>query len=116
VIARFCAGADTIFGDGRQTRDFVFVGDVVEAFIAAADSPRQGLCNISTGVETTILELAELLGISPRFAPARPGEVRRSCLDPSRARHVLGWTARTPLHEGLTLTSTALATRPARPA
>jgi UDP-glucose 4-epimerase len=116
VVARFCAGADTIFGDGLQTRDFVYVGDVVEAFLAAAGSPRQGLCNISTGVETTVLELAELLGIAPRFAPERPGEVRRSCLDPARARLVLGWAARTPLREGLALTSTALATSPARPA
>jgi UDP-glucose 4-epimerase len=116
VIARFCDGADTIFGDGLQTRDFVYVGDVVEAFLAAAGSTRQGICNISTGVETTVLALAGLLGITPRFAPARPGEVRRSCLDPARARHVLGWTARTPLREGLALTSTALATRPAKPA
>jgi len=112
VIAVFCAralegGRATVYGDGRQSRDFVYVGDVVEAFLAAAGSPRQGLCNISTGVETTVLELAQLLGIAPRFAPQRPGEVRRSCLDPSAAERVLGWTARVPLAEGLERTLAA---------
>jgi UDP-glucose 4-epimerase len=119
VIARFCAeetGVATIYGDGEQTRDFVYVGDVVDAFMRAGRATMNGLCNIATGRETTIRELAETLGLTPDYMPARAGEIRRSCLDPSLARELLGWTARTPLAEGLQLTSTALAMRPARPA
>jgi UDP-glucose 4-epimerase len=107
VIALFCAVADgmaTIYGDGGQTRDFVYVGDVVEAFLAAGASAEQGICNIATGAETSVLELAAELELEPRFAPERAGEVRRSCLDPARAQAVLGWTATTPLREGLALT------------
>jgi UDP-glucose 4-epimerase len=119
VVALFCAatqGVATIYGDGGQTRDFVYVGDVVEAFVAAGDADRNGLCNVATGRETSVLELAAALDLEPSFMPERAGEVRRSCLDPTRARTVLGWSARTTLDEGLALTSTAAATRPARPA
>jgi UDP-glucose 4-epimerase len=119
VIARYCAAAVTtgraiVYGDGLQTRDFVYVGDVVEAFIAAGGQTASGLCNVATGRETTVLELAAALDLSPRFEPERPGEVRRSCLDPARAAQVLGWRARTSLREGIALTSMAAATRPAR--
>jgi UDP-glucose 4-epimerase len=119
VIAIFCAAAHTrtpvtIFGDGGQTRDFVYVGDVVEAFLAAAETGCTGHVNVSTGVQTSVLELARGLGLRVRHAPERPGEVRRSCLDPTLAKTVLGWHARTPLAQGLehTLTSMAVATHP----
>jgi UDP-glucose 4-epimerase len=86
----------TVFGDGEQTRDFVYVGDVVEAFLAAADSDACGCCNVGTGRETPIRELATALGLNAIAAPGRPGEVRRSCLDAGRAAELLGWRARTP--------------------
>jgi UDP-glucose 4-epimerase len=109
VIARWCAAARdgdrvTVFGDGRQTRDFVYVGDVADAFRIAGEGEATGACNIGTGRETSLLELAATLGLSPEFAPARPGEVRRSCLDPRRADRLLGWRARTALSHGLELT------------
>ena len=89
------------YGDGLQTRDFVYVGDVVDAFIAAGDSDVDGYCNVSTGRETTVLELAEALGLEPELGPERAGEVRRSCLDPAAAGRLLGWSARTSLRDGL---------------
>jgi UDP-glucose 4-epimerase len=123
VIAIFCAAATaghavTIYGDGGQTRDFVFVDDVVEAFLAAAECGGAGCCNVATGEETSVLELARALGLRVRFEPGRSGEVRRSCLDPSAAARRLGWRARTPLADGLrhTLTSTAPAPGRARAA
>jgi UDP-glucose 4-epimerase len=109
VIAIYCdAAVDgrivTVYGDGRQTRDFVFVGDVVEAFMAAGDAAAMGCCNVATGRETSVLEVAEALGLQVRQVPERAGEVRRSCLDPAAAGHVLGWRPRTSLQEGLDLT------------
>ena len=109
VIARWCTAADagqgvTVFGDGRQTRDFVYVGDVAEAFRLAGESRTTGSCNIGTGRETSLLELVAALGVTPTFAAARPGEVRRSCLDSHRAEVLLGWRAQTSLSRGLELT------------
>jgi UDP-glucose 4-epimerase len=109
VIARFCrvrmrGRSAPVFGDGRQTRDFVYVGDVVAAFLSAAHSDASGSVNIGTGTETTVLELLLRLGLEPDFQSARSGEVRRSCLDAAAARLRLGWTARTPLEEGLART------------
>jgi UDP-glucose 4-epimerase len=106
VIAIYCGravdgGSATVYGDGLQTRDFVYVGDVVDAFVAAGDSDVTGFCNVSTGRETTVLELAETLGLEPESAPERAGEVRRSCLDPSAAARLLGWRAATSLERGL---------------
>jgi UDP-glucose 4-epimerase len=113
VIAIFCGcladgRTPTIYGDGEQTRDFVFVGDVVEANLAAAASSLTGSFNVGTGVETSVLELVATLDglgagapLAPRHADARAGEVRRSCLDAARLRTALGWEARTPLAEGL---------------
>jgi UDP-glucose 4-epimerase len=106
VIARWCVaardgGAVTVFGDGRQTRDFVYAGDVAEAFRLAGASDATGVCNIGTGSETSLLELIAALRLEPEFAPARAGEVRRSCLDPRRAEELLGWRARTSLSQGL---------------
>ena len=97
-----------INGDGLQTRDYVYVGDVAEAARLALERPEAtGAVNIGTGVETSVVTLFErLLAASgvhadARHGPARPGEQRRSLLDATRARDVLGWTPRITLDEGL---------------
>jgi UDP-glucose 4-epimerase len=100
-------GTPKVFGDGEQTRDYVYVGDVVSAFLAASGSDASGAFNVGTGVETSVLELgglmAELCGrpFEPEMAPKRTGEVQRISIDSSRARDELGWSATTPLREGL---------------
>jgi UDP-glucose 4-epimerase len=115
VITIFCgrvlAGErPTIYGDGTQTRDYVYVGDVVAAFLAAADSGRPGTWNIGTGAEVSVLELASMIGeiaghpADPTFAPMRPGELQRSAIAVDRARRDLGWSARMPLDEGMRAT------------
>jgi len=113
VVAIFCGklvegGAPLAFGDGLQTRDYVYVGDVVAANLLAAESEWTGACNIGTGSETTVIALADALralGDGHPFvlehAPPRPGEVLRSAVDPSLARDVLRWEAQVPLGEGL---------------
>ena len=115
VVAIFCGHLlegrrPTVFGDGRQTRDWVEVGDVVRANLLAAGSDLTGAVNIGGGRETSVLELVSALGrvggglrtfAEPGFAPERPGEVRRSCLDVGRARRELGWVAEVELQEGL---------------
>ncbi len=99
----------TIFGDGGQTRDFVYVGDVVDALLAAVGRDG-GVFNVGTGRETSVLELhracAEAAGsvAEPRFEPPRLGDVLRSVLDVSRAERELGWRAATPLADGLQAT------------
>ncbi|MDQ4098006.1 MAG: GDP-mannose 4,6-dehydratase [Actinomycetota bacterium] len=96
----------TIFGDGEQTRDFVYVDDVVDAFSRAATRGDGLLINIGTGTETSVNQLysvmATLAGVDapPRYAAARPGELRRSALDPGRASLRLGWKPWTSLEEG----------------
>ena len=97
----------TVFGDGLQTRDFVYVDDVVDAFVRAADRGSGVLCNIGTAVETSVLHLYEVMAAAagrpdaaPVHAPARPGELARSALDPARARIHLGWAPWTTLEEG----------------
>jgi UDP-glucose 4-epimerase len=98
--------ATVIFGDGLQTRDFVYVGDVVGAMLAAAETAG-GVYNIGTGEETTVRDLhrlcAEVAGVedAPRLEGARLGEARRSVLDVSNAAARLGWRPATPLREGL---------------
>ena len=114
VVAIFCAAAAegravTVFGDGRQTRDFLFVEDAVEAFLCAGASDVEGAVNVSGGRETSIAELVAALGVPTEWAPDRLGEVRRSCLDPALAAQRLGWTARTPLDAGLARTRAAVA-------
>jgi UDP-glucose 4-epimerase len=100
----------TIFGDGKQTRDFVFVDDVADAFARAADRAGGLIVNIGTGTETSVEELYDLmagvLGVedTPTYDPPRPGELRRSALDPARARMQLGWKPWTPLEEGVART------------
>jgi UDP-glucose 4-epimerase len=97
----------TIFGDGEQTRDFVFVDDVVDAFARARHGGSGLLANIGTGTETSVNELfatmARLTGFGepPTYAPARPGELARSALDPTLAGEELGWQPRHTLEEGL---------------
>jgi UDP-glucose 4-epimerase len=99
-----------IYGDGNQTRDYVYVDDVVDAFVRAAERGGGLLMNIGTGKETSVLELystmADLVGFrgGPRFAPGRAGELARSALDPGRAAIHLGWKPWTTLEEGLGLT------------
>ena len=82
----------TIYGDGKQTRDYVFVDDVVDAFVRATEKGGGLLMNIGTGVETSVVELFEVMARltgfrdEARFAPERPGELLRSALDPGPRR------------------------------
>jgi UDP-glucose 4-epimerase len=102
----------TLFGFGRATRDYVHVHDVVRAMLAARGTP--GVFNVSTGVETPVAEIFDVLRsaagttIEPELAPLRPGELERSCMDPTRARRELGWEAEMGLHSGLVETYGAL--------
>ena len=99
----------TIFGDGEQTRDYVYVGDVVRA-IQAAIGRDGGVFNVGTGTETSVNELFERCravaggDTEATHAPARPGDALRSFLDISRSERELGWRPQTPLEEGLRLT------------
>lgn len=100
----------TIYGDGNQTRDYVFVEDVTDACWRAGLQGGGVYLNIGTGVETSVVELyrkmAAIVGTNeePNFAAARPGEQQRSCLDPSRAAKDLGWEPWTTLDDGLVQT------------
>ncbi len=115
VIAIFCGAllagrTPTVFGDGRQTRDYIYVGDVVSAFLAAAKSDAGGAFNIGTGIETDVLALGTALAAAagtefePEMAPARSGEVQRIAIDGGRAARELGWSPATDLDSGLKLT------------
>jgi UDP-glucose 4-epimerase len=119
VIAIFCGkaiagGRPVIFGNGRQTRDYVFVGDIARANLLAADAREvTGAYNIGTEIEVTVLDLVDALrdaaGLGPEqfeplFEPARLGELQRSALDAGRARADLGFAAQTPLREGIAAT------------
>ena len=96
----------TIFGDGKQTRDYIYVGDVVRATLASQEVDG-GVYNVGTGRETSVLELLELCvrvagrDVEPEFAPPRAGELQRSVLDPGRAVDELGWRPERSLEEGL---------------
>ena len=100
-----------INGDGRQTRDYVYVDDVVAANIAALDAQFVGELNIGTGLETDVVEifrqLREASGskIEAQHGPAKPGEQRRSCIDARRAAEALGWRPKMALSEGLRRTA-----------
>jgi UDP-glucose 4-epimerase len=116
VVAIFCGRLregkqPTVFGDGKQTRDYIYVGDVVSAMLAAAEAETSGPINIGTGIETDVLELVSALGelggngdFEPEFAPRRTGEVQRISIDPARAASELGWRAEMDLSEGLRVT------------
>jgi UDP-glucose 4-epimerase len=100
----------TIFGDGGQTRDFVYVDDVVDAFVRAVEKGGGLLLNVGTGVETSVQQLydvmAKLTGVKQpaQYAPPRTGELARSALDPSRADTILGWKPFTSLEDGVART------------
>ncbi len=104
--------APTMFGEGKPTRDYVHVTDVVSALIKAMGSG--GVYNVATGRETSVASLlAELqsaagTAIEPILAPLRPGELERSCMSPERARKEIGWQAEVPLADGLDQTYRAL--------
>ncbi len=116
VVAIFCGRLrdgkrPTVFGDGKQTRDYIYVGDVVSALLAAAEAETTGPVNIGTGIETDVLELVSVLGefggsgdFEPEFAPPRTGEVQRISIDPARAERELGWQPQMALSEGLRVT------------
>jgi UDP-glucose 4-epimerase len=112
VVAIFCGRMlggmpSTIFGDGEQTRDYIFVGDVARANVAALGAKASDAFNIGTGVETSVNQLyrslASAAGVKtpPSYAPARPGEQRRSVISPTRAGQVLGWRPEVTLDDGL---------------
>jgi UDP-glucose 4-epimerase len=115
VVAIFCRRMlanrpTTIYGDGSQTRDFIYVDDVVSAFLAARTKGTGELINIGSNEELSVNDLhARLLALTkasfePVYAPARPGELQRIYVDTSKARDVLGWTPTVDLDEGLKLT------------
>jgi UDP-glucose 4-epimerase len=119
VVAIFCGRvldgrALTVYGDGQQTRDYVYAGDVARANFLAATSelPAPGRVdarsfNIGTGVETSVIALAEIINavagasVALEHEPARAGELARSAVDPSKARQQFGWTPETSLRVGL---------------
>jgi UDP-glucose 4-epimerase len=107
-ITHLLAGQRPVInGDGKQTRDYVYVGDVVRANIAALDTTHVGPVNIGTGTETDVVTICRLLReeletlVEPVHGPAKLGEQRRSCLETSLARKVLHWTPQVGLKEGL---------------
>jgi len=103
----------TVNGDGLQTRDYVFVDDVVAAGLAALELPA-GVYNVGTGIQTTVVAIHDQLarlcgrGASPRHGPARPGDLRRSALDSDRIAHACGWRPQVTLAEGLERTLAAI--------
>jgi UDP-glucose 4-epimerase len=97
----------TVFGDGSKTRDFVYVGDVVEAIISGLGTDYVGWLNIGTGLETTILGITEAIGealgvpMDKQHLEDKPGEQKRSCLDVKKANDILGWQPKVFLKEGI---------------
>ena len=112
VITIFCASVlegrePTIYGDGTQTRDYVYVGDAVQAFVTAGDSGRPGTWNIGAGDEVSVLDLVDIIAgvagreMHPRFGAPRAGELQRSAVAANRAASELGWRPATSLAEGV---------------
>ena len=112
VIPIFCASAlagqaPPVYGDGTQTRDYVYVADTVSAFLAAADTDRPGTWNIGAGTEISVLDIVAIIGAvaggapAPRFGQPRAGELLRSALAVSRAARDLDWYPRVRLDEGV---------------
>jgi len=115
VVAIFCArllegSPCTIYGDGKNTRDYVHASDVARANLLAAERGFSGALNVGTGVETEVNRIYHLLAgaagvsASPRYAPARIGEQRRSCIDPAAAAAAIGWRPEVRLEDGLAAT------------
>ena len=102
--------AVTIFGTGEDTRDYVYVDDVVEAQVRAADAPAGEMCAIGTGIETSTWRIFELLSQCCAYeraavmGPPRAGDIPRMALDASRARAAWGWTPQVSLEDGLART------------
>jgi UDP-glucose 4-epimerase len=108
---RLLAGSDGVInGDGAQTRDYVYIDDVVDANLRAAESVTLGAFNIGTGRQCDVNELyehvARAAGVQrpPQHGAAKPGEQRASCLDITRAAELLGWSPRVPLEQGISQT------------
>jgi len=112
VIPIFCASAlagqaPPVYGDGTQTRDYVYVADTVSAFLAAADTDRPGTWNIGAGTEVSVLDIVAIIDAvaggapAPRFGQPRAGELLRSALAVSRAARDLDWHPQVPLDEGV---------------
>jgi UDP-glucose 4-epimerase len=125
VVAIFCGRmleqkAVTIYGNGEQTRDYVYVGDVVRANLAAVASPVSGAFNIGTGIETSVNQLFSTLAkaagssLAASYGPARPGEQRRSVISPERAAKELNWRPEVSLETGLAQTYRFFQERSAR--
>jgi len=107
-VDRIAQGADlTVFGDGLQTRDFIYVGDVARANVRALSSNVTGACNIATGKQTTLLDLIEVLsditGQTCKVAHASPreGDIQHSLANPDKMNGELGFIAETSIHQGL---------------
>ena len=100
-----------VFGDGSNTRDYIFVDDVVEAFVKASGEAGGGQrFNVGTGVETSDRQLHSVVAAAvgapddPEFHPPRLGDLKRSCLDFSRAEKVLGWRPKVNIDDGVAQT------------
>ena len=98
----------TIYGTGEQTRDYIYVGDVISGLLAAGDSAVTGAINLGTEEETSVLRIAQLVtefagdaGFEPEFKEGRLGEIDRSCLAVGKAQEVLGWRADVRIEDGL---------------
>jgi UDP-glucose 4-epimerase len=119
VVAIFCGkliegGRPTVFGDGLQTRDYVYVGDVVDANLRVAESGAGGAFNVGTGTETSVLDIVDALrphaqdGFEPEHAPERLGEVRHIALDCARVKAELDWESTVDVPTGLERTLDSL--------
>jgi UDP-glucose 4-epimerase len=120
VVAIFCGALSggtrpTVFGDGEQTRDYIYVGDVAQAFAAAGDGAGAGPYNVGTGAETSVVELGRAIATAanaefdPEFADPRPGEVQRSSIDPALAAREFGWRPEVSLAQGIERTLASVA-------
>jgi UDP-glucose 4-epimerase len=115
VVAIFCrrlldGKPAVIYGDGRQTRDYIYVYDLVEASLAAMDLSGFHVMNVGTGIETDVLTIFNALNrisgarASPQFQPPLPGDQRRSSIDSALAQRLLNWSPKVEFERGLALT------------